>query len=236
MKRTLLSIFSLILVLSSNAKSLSGELRIKPQEGRIMIDNDAAFLSKIEAIRSAKADETLRLIYYIYATDESSSAFSLELLKAAQRGVKVELLVDLLTNYKNIDLFHYLEKKSNGAIQVRFFGRPSSKITRDIVFMSRPCPESLGPVTAKQCSTEKWKNLSSNNLDFYSQMLLSGLFAKHPLALKTGFVMGQILDLEMLKKGETTEEEQEQLKEFLKLLFQAQFKKDLQAALKVKIA
>lgn len=57
--------------------SSSGQIQVS--EARVITDNDASFESKIEAIRSAKPEETIRLVYFIYADDHSSSLFTLHL-------------------------------------------------------------------------------------------------------------------------------------------------------------
>ena len=93
----------------------SAAIRAKDvQKVDILMDNNEAFDSKLEIIRNAK--QTLNLVYFIYATDHSTSHLSKELIKAAKRGVKVQILVDYITNYSNLDFFKMLEREgSQGA-------------------------------------------------------------------------------------------------------------------------
>lgn len=224
--------------------SSSGMLELNA--GRIIVDNDASFASKIDAIRSAKSGEMIRLVYYIYSTDHSSSLFSYELLEAAKRGVQVRLLVDYPTNFTNLDTFFMLEKKSGGAIQVRLYGRPTANMVRDAIFLSRPCPSYQGKVpTATYCSEHKW-NLISKELagiqdpnfhsDFFSGLLLSGIYSRSAGAIKVGLLMGGQIDPKKYTEGSSTPEDQKALREFLKLLFESKVKGDIMATLKVQIA
>ena len=103
-------------------------------KGQLMTGNDAAFQSKLEMIKSAK--DSIDAMYYIYAEDFSSSVLTQALLDAAQRGVRVRLLVDYQTNYNNLDLFSMMEKFGNtgrGTLEVRLFNRPSRAIVEDAV-------------------------------------------------------------------------------------------------------
>ena len=210
---------------------------LKIEKARVIIDNDASFDSKIEAIRSARADETIRLSYYIYSDDHSSSVFSEELLKAAKRGVNIRLVVDFLTNYKLLDLFTMLESESNNRIQVKFYGRPNSVIVRDAIYLTQPCPEITGKVTPKACSDYKWKNLRTDNPDYFARMLLSGIYGKSGAALQTSILTGQQIDLAAYKnQTATSEQDQKDLKEFFKLLFDAKFRGNTLSKIKVAIA
>lgn len=223
--------------------SSSSSLQIS--EAYVITDNDASFESKLEAVRSARSGETIRMSYYIYSDDQSSSIFSKELLNAAERGVSVKLMVDYLTNYKFLDLFHMLESKSNGRIQVRLYGRPTELIVRDALFMTRPCPEYTGVPSPTFCSDAKWKNITAellnvqdkkNYTDFYSGLFLAGLSAKNPVALQSSVMVGQQIDPSKYKGGNTSAEDQAKLKEFFKLVYQAKIHGDIIAALKVNIA
>jgi phosphatidylserine/phosphatidylglycerophosphate/cardiolipin synthase-like enzyme len=217
---------------------LSSSGKLKVSEARVIIDNDAAFAAKIDALRSAKKGETVRLAYFIYSDDYSSSYFTNELIKASQRGVKVKLLVDFLGNYKFLDLFSYLEDVSNGAIQVRLFGRPTDKIVRDMGFLTQPCPSYPGktPPSSKYCSDYKWNN-NPKSPDFFAKLLMSGIYGRGVTALKVSLLMGQQIDLAKYKEGQKMSDEQkEQLKEFFKLVYDAKVKGDTLASLKVTIA
>jgi len=223
--------------------STSGALKLS--DAYVITDNDASFESKLDAIRSAKSGETIRLVYYIYSNDHSSSVFTKELLSAAERGVKIRLMVDYLTNYKFLDLFYMMEKKSQGQIQVRLYGRPTEMIVRDAFFLTRPCPSYTGTPTPTYCSDSKWQAITAelmgtqdkkNYSDFFSGLFLAGLSAKNGLALQTSIMMGQQIDPAKYKGGSSSAEDQAKLKEFFKLVYRAKMKKDTTAALKVQMA
>lgn len=210
---------------------------LKVTKARVLIDNDAAFDSKLEAIRSARPGETIRLSYYIYSQDESSAVFLKELLNAAARGVHVRLMADFITNYGNLDLFTYLETQGRGLIQVKLYGRPTPLIVRDAMFMTLPCPAQDGKVGAKTCSDAKWKSLEKTSPDFFARLLLAGLYDLDFPAVTTAILKGQILDLEALSKGgETSPQDKKQFLEFLKLVYKAKAKHDPVAGIKVLLA
>lgn len=216
--------------------SSSGNLKLKSP--RVILDNRAAFESKIKAVQSAQPGDEIRLVYFIYAKDYSSSYFYRELINAAQRGVKIQLLADLFTNYKYLDVFQMLESESKGNLKVSFYGKPSLNIIRDSIFLSSPCPETKGTPSITQCSDFKWNNLDQKNPDFYAQTLLSGMYSKNIVALSTGFLMGQQIDPSKFKRPKTAESEAdlEDLKEFFNNLYRAKVKGELTAKLKVALA
>lgn len=51
-----------------------------------------AFIARLELIKAAK--KTIDMQYFIFSNDEVSTAFMDEVIKAADRGVKVRILVD----------------------------------------------------------------------------------------------------------------------------------------------
>ncbi len=81
-------------------------------QAQLILGNDAAFRSKLEMVEGAKL--SIDAAYYIYSDDYSSSVLTEALIKAAQRGVRVRLLVDYHTNYKHLDLFTMMEKQARG--------------------------------------------------------------------------------------------------------------------------
>src|SRR5688500_2401896 len=83
---------------SNEIMRLASSPNLKLRKGRLIIDNDAAFDSKVEMIRSAQRE--IRMMYFLYADDDSSSVISHELIEKAKAGVKVKLLVDFISNYK----------------------------------------------------------------------------------------------------------------------------------------
>lgn len=133
----------------------------------IITDNDAAFHSKLQLIDSAK--ESIKMIYFIYADDHTSSVVSKKLIAAAARGVKVELLVDYNTNYINLDLFSMLEReaqkairrtKSNGSLTIRFYNQPTKNVALTAALLSLGCQEKLSDKNDPHaCSDEKLRQL-----------------------------------------------------------------------------
>ncbi|MBL7688848.1 MAG: hypothetical protein JNJ49_12510, partial [Bdellovibrionaceae bacterium] len=89
----------------------SSSRRLPVESARVIVDNDAAFQSKLEAIRNAKS--SIRMVYYIYSDDYSSSVLTEELIAAAKRGVNVKLLLDYHTNYKHLDLLLAMMAQGN---------------------------------------------------------------------------------------------------------------------------
>lgn len=181
--------------------------------GRLITDNDAAFQSKLRLVEQARI--SLDLIYYIYADDYSSSRLSQALIAAAQRGVRVRLLVDYHTNYKRLDLFSHLESAGAGRIEVRFYNRPTRNIVQDVAYMTMGCgrerPTSLGA----DCSREKFaavdglfaqeaaaaappRNNISNVNTGASGLFLSGLYSKRPDVMALAVQQGQGIDVEAL--------------------------------------
>lgn len=133
----------------------------------LLQDNVESFHEKIRLIQNSRS--SLDLMYYIYSTDESSSYLSQELIKAANRGVKIRILLDYLTNYKNIDTYIAIQnavKKGRGSIEFRFYGRPTANIVRDAIYMTTTCNQNL---THDQCiqykidEADKFINLNEFN-------------------------------------------------------------------------
>ncbi|WP_413288679.1 hypothetical protein [Bdellovibrio sp. HCB337] len=210
---------------------------LKAKRVRLLIDNDASFDSKIEAIRSARSGETIRLSYYIYSKDQSSALFLNELLQAAARGVRIKLMADFITNYPLLDLFTYLETQSRGMIQVRLYGRPTPLIVRDSMFLTTPCPPTSGKVKSTTCSDAKWAKLANSSPDFYARLMLSSLYSLNFDFVASAVLKGQLVDLAALTSGgNTSEEDKKQFIEFLKLAFNAKVKGDVLAGAKVLIA
>lgn len=221
----------------------SNEVRFS--SARIIIDNDAAFDAKLKAIKEAQSGDTLRVAYYILSDDYSSSVFLDELLKAAQRGVRVKLLLDFLTNYHQHDLLTYLQKKSNGQIDIRFYGKPSQLIVRDSLFLTQPCPNYQGTPSATYCSDSKWNEINKNKefvstdtmKDPFAKMLLTGIYTKNANLIKTSLLIGAQIDPKSYQNTSPADpKEQEQLKKFLKSVYEAKVKGDITARIKVAMA
>lgn len=200
----------------------------------LLKDNVNSFEAKLDLIRNAR--ESLELQYYIYSDDESSSYFSRELINAANRGVKVRILLDYITNYSKLDLFIAMEnavdKNSRGSIEVRFYNRPTVNIIRDAIYMSTGCSDAnnvagreaacsaekraatdriLAPATDKTSAADKQKAMNTNS--GFSGVLLSGLYGKSAKTIQFALAAGGKIDLEKLKGGggEMTDKDREDL-------------------------
>jgi cardiolipin synthase C len=225
----------------------SSSMALELSEGYLINDNDGAFQSKVDAIEAAQPGDTISMSYYIYQNDHSSSVLNNALLEAAARGVKIRIIVDYLTNYKNLDLYYMLEAKGSGNIEVRLYGRPNEMIVRDALFLTRPCPAYKGTPEVKLCADNKWngitaelKNVSdkANYVDYFSSLFLSGLSSKNGFAMQTAIFMGGQFDPKKMKEGggETSPEDQKKLKEFFGLVYDAKMHGNLISALKVNLA
>ena len=201
------------------------------ESAQIITHNDKAFQSKVDVIKGAT--KTLDLMYFIYSTDESSSVMTIELIKAARdRGVKVRLMVDYLTNYKNLDYFRMMEREGAGNLEVRFYGRPTRNIVKDAVYMTMKCADD---VTASDCNQKKFEKLAeifteddktgkaySNMNVGLSGLFLSGLYSKNPQVMALAIQAGQeIGSIEAVGKKEMTDEDKQGLKKIAKLMWEA---------------
>ena len=199
-------------------------------EGRVYTDNDAAFLSKMRMIESART--SIDMSYYIFSDDESSSKLIKALLDATRRGVTVRIIVDYATNYNHLDLFSMMEAEGNGKLKVRLYNRPTANIVKDAVFMTMGCSRQAAPSKPTECSTEKYaaidklfadekidgvptagRNISNLNIG-NSGLFLSGLYAKRGDVVALAAQKGQGVDVNQLKgQGSTVSpEEKEKLK------------------------
>lgn len=218
-------------------RATSGKLALT--EGEILIDNDASFDSKVNMIRSAT--RSIRMSYFIYADDDSSSIITSELIKAAtQRNVKVSLLVDFITSYGRVDFFQMMAQEGRGNIDIRFYNFPSIRIQQDAVYMTLPCPAVAKPDsdTCKRSKEATMKTLNPNNPTFFSSLFLAGLYSKNATAMKIALGLGGQIDPAKLKASgaETSEEDMARMMEFLKLYYEAKVKGNIGAMIKLTIA
>ncbi len=220
----------------------------KPEDGYLIRNNDSAFASKIYAIRNAK--KTIDLVYYIYSSDETSSYFSNELIKAANRGVKVRLLVDYIFNYSNLTYFQALQKLGQGNITISFYNQPSLMVQAFAEYLVTPCPQGQPP-TGDDCKNSKWNGkiwgnniaslssrlnsaVSSNskhikNLSPEAKLFLSGFFSQN------GALIHQSLrkhDLSAIQSGPALSDEEKQAAlSFLKIYYRYKLKGEISAGI-----
>ena len=227
---------------------------LKAKQMRVLVDNDVAFLSKIDIVR--KAQEKIYLTYYIWSDDESSSMLARELVrKAKNQNVKVRMMLDLMTNYKYLDLFRAMQDASGGNIQVSFYGRPTIKIMQDMFFAASRCPGNLAKTNKaacderKQAEIERWfgSRLTAEEKEhnystysaFFPSIFMSGFYSKNMDALKFALMEGGDLEVPPKDPNKTkSQEEQEkaQLMELAKLAYRAKIKGEISAKIKLGVA
>lgn len=204
----------------------------------VITGNDAAFQSKLAMVKGAKT--SIDAMYFIFADDYSSSVLTEAMIAAAQRGVRVRLLLDYHTNYKNLDLFSMMEKQGGGNLHVRFYNRPTRNIIMDAAFMTLGCGD-VELRAGQNCSKAKLAEIDarfagetidgtpaaasniSNLNEAGSGLFLSGLYGKNPYAMAVAVLSGQKPDLAKLSDGGTsaTPEQKKQLLEVAKVYWRA---------------
>lgn len=85
---------------------------------KVLNSGIASLQARIDLIRSAQ--KNIEVEYFIYATDEASKLFSIELASAAKRGVKVRILVDRSAAIFKLDTF-YAKAMQEVGISVRYY-------------------------------------------------------------------------------------------------------------------
>src|SRR5262245_22796928 len=187
-------------------ESSSGRLDVR--YGQLILGNDRAFRSKLSMIQDARS--SIEAMYYIYTDDLSSSVLSEALLAAAQRGVRVRLLVDYHYNYPLLDHFTMLEERargSRGSLEVRFYNRPTRNIVMDAAYLTSGCAGAAAGA-APQCSPARLAviaqrfdheridgrpaaDLGISNLSVAgSGLFLSGLYARSPDVMAAAVLKG----------------------------------------------
>jgi len=78
----------------------------------------ASLQARIDIIRKAK--KNIEVEYFIYALDQSSKLFTVELVKAAKRGVKVRILVDKSVTIFELDEYYAKALREKG-IEVKYY-------------------------------------------------------------------------------------------------------------------
>lgn len=224
------------------------------QKARIITENEEAYRSKIDVILSAK--ESLKLMYYIYSDDETSSYLTQRLIeKARNENVKVDLLVDFHTNFVRWDLFKYMEQEGRGNLRVRFFNRPNPSLIRDVTFMTATCradvPEAQCRAERKQQADQALQEAQSAQregrparLPVLTSAMLAGIYSKSATTLKTALALGSGKDLQDVQKllaesksqEKMTDAEFDQLKQLLVLIRDAKLKGSVAAKIQLGLA
>ncbi|VAW45151.1 hypothetical protein MNBD_GAMMA03-1402, partial [hydrothermal vent metagenome] len=144
---------------SESSKNTGAVNSFAINSGNIITDNQQSFKTKLTLIDQAK--ESIDLAYFIVSDDYSSSVFASHLIAASQRGVKVRLLVDYVTNYSRLDWFSMLEAEGGGNLTVRFYGRPTNNMIKDAVYMTLGCSELVPREDKSICSQEKLEKIEA---------------------------------------------------------------------------
>jgi len=200
--------------------------------GTVITDNQHSFDAKLALID--QAEQTIDLVYFIFSDDYSSSVLATRLIAASQRGVKVRMLVDYVTNYSRLDWFSMLESEGGGNLTVRFYGRPTYNMIKDAVYMTLGCGDAAPGTDRSACSKEKLghieklfasevingvsaESVNISNLRMgESGLFLSGLFGKNADAMTLAIEQGQNVDLGTLASsgGAASDSQVEGLKKF----------------------
>jgi len=203
-------------------------------EAQALLHNDDAFAAKLELVETAR--ESLDLAYYIFADDYSSSLLSQALIDAARRGVRVRLLVDYFSAYKDLDRFSWLEREGGGRLEVRFYNRPTLEIIRDAAYLTTSCADVAA--AGDNCDEAKRAAIEARFADDTvagrdisnggfagSGLFLSGLYGKHAKLMAYAVTRGQAIDTEALGDSAvaTDPNSSEQLKKLGKIYFRARY-------------
>jgi putative cardiolipin synthase len=204
----------------------------------LIVGNDAAFRSKLEMIKQAKT--SIDAMYYIYNDDYSSSVITEALIAAARRGVRVRLLLDYHTHYKDLDFFTMMERQGNsgpGSLEVRFYNRPTRNIVMDAAYLTMGCGKAQEKPRSENCSSAKFADIEKrfaeeridnvpaaelgiSNLNIGSSgLFLSGMYSKKPDVMAFAVLHGQEIDLSKFTQAGTkaTPQDKENLKQVARI-------------------
>ncbi|MCF6345277.1 MAG: phospholipase D-like domain-containing protein [Thiomicrorhabdus sp.] len=229
-------------VKQSNSALSDGTGEVSPlviDSGTVITDNQQAFEEKLALIN--QATKSIDLVYFIFSDDYSSSVLASHLIAASQRGVKVRLLVDYVTNYSRLDWFSMLEAEGGGNLSVRFYGRPTYNMIKDAVYMTLGCNDSAPRADKSACSKEKLakierifqsekiegvsaESLNISNINLAeSGLFLSGFYGKNTDAMTLAIEQGQkiFIDRMSLKGNEGRFSQAKQFKHLGKLYWKS---------------
>lgn len=215
--------------------------KLKLIDGQLLKDNDASFDKKLQMIK--RATQEIRMVYFIYANDDSSSLINEALIQKAQSGVKVKLLVDFITNYKSLGLFQMLEREGKGNIKTYFYNFPGAQIVQDANYMTLPCPENTSG-DSEVCYKSKMAVMNAmadkKSPTAFAKIFLSGLYGKNPLAIKLALGFGAQIDPTKYKQApkspDQLQDDKENLIEFVQLASDAFINNSIISRIKLSIA
>lgn len=217
---------------------------ITPLKSIVIKQNDLAFASKLDIIRNAEKE--LRLMYYIFNPDESTSYLTQALISKVEsdNNFRIKLLVDYHWNYKNLDFFRYLESVQPHGVQqieVRFYNRPTVNVIKFAEFMTLGCDNMLQADSSSAklaCSADKQRLLArfdsmtleqaENAMSDAARTFLAGLYAKNPDGLLYAMQMGYARTIKQMSTGPVaaasiTDKQKAQLQRVGQLYWQSRF-------------
>ncbi|MBL7671199.1 MAG: hypothetical protein JNM39_12010 [Bdellovibrionaceae bacterium] len=207
------------------------------KNARLITDNFESYESKLNIVKNAKT--SLRMVYYIFSDDHTSSELTNAIVAAATRGVKVTLLVDFLTNYGRIDLFKYMKEKGGRNLEVYFYGLPAQDVLKNAIYQTIPCPDQAVSNENNACAQAKQPMVdqiyANSKTTWFSRMYLSGLYGKNPDLLKISIGLGGQVKPEVVKGkyAALTKDDKTKLKGMPKLYVRAKSGGDLGAKMKL---
>lgn len=191
----------------------------------VITNNDRAFQSKLDIVTNARPGDQLDIMYFIFSDDESSSHLANAIIAAGQRGVRVRILLDYLTNFSRYDYLAAINESSPN-IHVRLYNKPTAAIVEDAEFMTMGCKDPL----KSSCEAEKEVAIRSGKRGL-GQMFLAGIYAKKPEVAALAIYAGHSVADVKGTSGEPTAEDKSNLKKAVKLLYEAKVKGSLIAKL-----
>ena len=214
----------------STAQYLSGT-KFQPKKAILLKDNDLSFAAKIDIIRKAK--KQVKLNYYIFSPDESTSFLVNELLKkiSADKDFRVKILTDYQYNYYQLDFFKWLENQQPHGIQqieIGLYNRPTINIIKLAEFLTLGCGD-IQPTTGElpECAKEKLAYLkgfdnfslaqAESAMSVPAKIFLAGLYAQNPDALLFGIQGGYERSVQSLKLLEKANENKGKIGQVKKL-------------------
>ena len=146
----------------------------------IHLVGDSGFFKKVSMLENALPGSTISMAYFIFEDDYSSSFLVKKMLEAADRGVKIRLIVDYFMSEKYIPWLKFIGSNSN--IKIKRF-RPPTKDFKNY----------LASELGMKASDSFIKGLMSQN----SELLLTGMMSSDTIR---PLIESQTKLLEELKK------------------------------------
>jgi len=204
-------------------------------DGTVLTRNEDAFKAKLQLIDRAGQNDTLDLSYYIFEDDEASSLMVSRLIKAAQRGAKIRVIVDYWTNFKHHYFYQLIQRRANdnqngGGIEFSYYNVPPEELREDFRYLVTPCSLPDHPIVSDECTADRHANKNTAESAHKASMLMTGLFARSQEAMMAG--LGDVIaQYEKAAEGgsDVTDEEKQAALKGMKLVYSAKIKGSLGA-------